>query len=98
MPKNNKQQPQQQKINVNIDSLTTAACPVCTNTVFQTNLTLFKKLPAIQSPIGRMQLIAISLAQCCVCSNFFQVNNDGLKLMHIEKPKEVMATVSINKV
>ena len=69
---------QQAKINININTLETAVCPNCNNFVFKTNLSIFKKLPSIQSPIGKPQLIRIDLVSCPACNNFFQVKDDKL--------------------
>lgn len=82
---NNKQQ---QRISIDVNTLKSLACPICTNTIFHTNINLFKKLPAIQSPTGQEQMIAIALAECRVCKNFFQVKSDGLTLITIESPEE----------
>lgn len=68
----------QQKINININALETVACPNCNNFIFKTNLSIFKKLPSVQSPIGQPQLIRIDLVSCPACNHFFQVKDDEL--------------------
>ena len=73
---NNVQQPV--KININLNTLETAACPNCNNFVFETKLSIFKKLPSIQSPIGRSQLVQINLVSCPACNSFFQIKDDEL--------------------
>ena len=69
---------QQAKINININTLETIACPNCSNFIFKTDLSIFKKLPSIQSPIGRPQLIRIDLISCPACNRFFQIKDDEL--------------------
>lgn len=83
---NNKQP--QQRININLEELETLACPNCKSTVFQTSLVNFKKLPAIQSPTGQTQLIAINLAKCCNCDAFFRVEKEGLIPIYFNVPEE----------
>ena len=67
-----------QRINININTLDTVACPKCNNFVFKTNLSIFKRLLGIQSPSGRAQLIQINLVNCPACDSFFQVKDDEL--------------------
>jgi len=68
---NNKQQ--QQRINVNINTLEAVTCPNCECIVFETGLTTFKKLSSVQSPTGQAQLIAINLIKCSTCKHLFIV-------------------------
>lgn len=72
---NNKQQV---RMSININILETVACPNCNNFVFKTNLSIFKKLPSIQSPTGQAQLIEVKLVNCPSCNNFFQIIGDEL--------------------
>lgn len=70
---------QQVKININsLNALETVACPNCNNFIFKTNLSIFKKLPSIQSPTGHSQLIRIDLISCPACNRFFQIKDDEL--------------------
>lgn len=69
---------QQTNINVNFNDLETVACPNCNNFIFKTNLSIFKKLPIILSPIKRPQLIRIDLVSCPACNSFFQIKDDEL--------------------
>ena len=76
---------EQQTIRVNINTLETVACPNCNNFVFKTNLSIFKKLPSIQSPTGRPQLIKIDLISCPACNSFFQIKDDELLPVVLEE-------------
>lgn len=69
---------QRVKINISLNTLEAAACPNCNNFVFETKLSIFKKLPSIQSPIGRPQLIEVKLISCPACNSFFQIKDDEL--------------------
>lgn len=70
--------PSQMKMNVNLDTLEAVTCPNCKNSVFVTNLSMFKRLPSIQSPTGKPQLIKIDLISCPVCNRFYYVKDAEL--------------------
>ena len=82
---NNNQQ--QARINININTLETIACPNCNNFIFKTNLSIFKKLPSIQSPTGQSQLVRIDLVSCPACNTFFQIKDAELLPVIIEESK-----------
>lgn len=69
---------QQMKIKVDINTLETVTCPNCKNSILKTDLSVFKKLPSIQSPTGRAQLIRIDLVSCPACNHFFHIKDGEL--------------------
>ena len=69
---------QQIKVSLNIDDLETIICPNCKGSVFQTDLCTFKKLPSVQSPTGKAQLIKINIITCPDCKSQFQIRDDNL--------------------
>lgn len=76
---------QQVRININLDTLETVACPSCKNPVFETNHSILKKLPVIQSPTGRAQLIRVDLVCCPDCGSFYRIKDDILYPVDPEK-------------
>lgn len=82
---NNIRQQAQAKINISINNLETVSCPNCKNFVFETNLSIFKKLLSIQSPNGKAQLIKIDLIACPSCNRFFQAREDKLLPIILEE-------------
>ena len=89
MLNNNKQQPQQQRINININTLTPVTCPNCKGIVFQTGLTTFRRLSSVQSPTGQEQLIAINLIKCSTCEHLFLVENNTLTPVSLKEFKKL---------
>ena len=79
---------QQVRININLDTLEIVTCPDCENSVFKTNLSIFKKLPSIQSPTGQSQLIRIDLISCPICNRFFQIKDNELSPITVENVKQ----------
>ena len=71
--------PNTQAININLSTLETVTCPICQSPVFEMNLIMFKRLPAIQSPTGRAQLVKVDFVNCPACNNLFQIK-DGVLL------------------
>lgn len=78
-------QQQQVRININLDTLEEVTCPNCNCTIFETSLSLFKKLPVIQSPIGKSQLIKVDLVNCYGCGKLFQVKGDELQPVELSE-------------
>ena len=78
---------QQVRININLDILEIVTCPDCENSVFKTNLSLFKRLPSIQSPTGQAQLIKIDLISCPICHRCFQIKDKELSPITVENVK-----------
>ena len=70
--------PQRASININLDTLETIICPNCKNPVLATNLSIFKRLPSIQSPTGKAQLLRIELVSCLVCNRYYQIKDAEL--------------------
>ena len=79
-------------ININLETLEDAVCPICGANIFDTGIIMYKKLPAIQSPNGQPQLIGIPAIACIQCSNLFLVKGTEFvalaKVPKEEKPNE----------
>jgi hypothetical protein len=75
---NNKPQGQQQRINVDINTLESITCPNCACIIFEAGLVTLKKLSAVQSPTGKEQLITLNLVKCSKCDSLFLVQNNAL--------------------
>lgn len=78
---------QQVKMNINLDNLKIVTCPQCKNSVFKTNLSIFKKLPLIQSPTRKAQLIRIDLISCLICNSIYTLKDTELFPVSLEKHK-----------
>lgn len=70
--------PQQVKMNINLDELKTVTCPNCKNPILATNLSMFKRIPGIQSPTGKAQLIRVELISCLICNRYYQIRDAEL--------------------
>lgn len=69
---------QQVKLNVILSNLEELVCPNCENPIFIANSSMFKKLPAIQSPTGKAQLVHVQLLTCTACNCSFRIKDDEL--------------------
>lgn len=69
---------QQVQIKINLNELEIRTCPYCNSSFFTTGQSILKRLPAIQSPSGKPQLIRIDLVVCANCGTVFQVKDDEL--------------------
>lgn len=78
---------QQVKMNINLNDLKMLTCPKCENSIFTTNLSMFKKLPNIQSPTGKAQLIKIELISCPACNSFYFIKDAELIPLPLEEYK-----------
>ena len=47
------------------------SCPSCGANIFETSLVTYKKLPAIQSPTGKAQLMGVPIIACLGCQDLF---------------------------
>jgi len=75
----------QAQIRVNLNELPPVSCPACKCQIFATNIAIYKKLGATQSPTGKAMLAMISLLLCQDCGALSQVVQDELKLVEVEK-------------
>jgi len=71
-------------INVNLQELESAICPVCNTVIFDTGFVTYKKLPAVQSPTGKAMLIAIPVVVCTDCGAMFHIMGDQLSPINPE--------------
>lgn len=69
---------------INLNELPTMACPGCKGQIFNTSVSLYKKLGATQSPSGKAQLVRVELACCLDCGAVSQVVGDELKPVELQ--------------
>lgn len=74
-------QPKHIQIKINLDNLEEIACPACNGLIFTAGKSMLRKLPVIQSPTGKPQLVRIDLITCTTCGNLYQIKDDKLFLV-----------------
>ena len=75
--------PVQTRININLNELPPVGCPNCECQVLATNIAMYRKLGATQSPTGKAMLAMIPLSLCQDCGAVSQVVGDELKLIEM---------------
>jgi len=77
----------QAKINIDLNSLESAVCPICGAVIFDTSFMTYKRLPAIQSPNGKAQLVGVPIIVCAGCEAFLVVRGDEITPLAPEPPE-----------
>lgn len=73
----------QVQITINLNDLDTVRCANCGFAIFATNVAMYKRIGATQSPTGKAMLAGIQLNVCQDCGAIMQVVDDELKLVEI---------------
>ena len=63
-----KEQPQQPKLQIDPTKLETIECENC-GSIFFTEVTMFKEVPAVQSPNGQKSILPIPVVRCADCGD-----------------------------
>jgi len=63
-----KEQPKQPKLQIDPAKLETIECGNC-GSIFFTEVTMFKEVPAVQSPNGQKSILPIPVVRCADCGD-----------------------------
>ena len=63
-----KQGPPQAQMNLDPTKLPTVSCENC-DSIFWEEVTMFKEVPAVQSPNGQKSMLPIPVVRCAECGN-----------------------------
>jgi uncharacterized Zn finger protein len=64
----NPQQQQSPQLNIDPTKLDTISCENC-ESIFWEEVTMFKEVPAVQSPNGQKSMLPIPVVRCAECGN-----------------------------
>ena len=73
------------QVHTNLNALKNAECPQCGCPFFETDVCIYKKLPAIESPTGKAQMIRLALGRCADCGLIVLPKEDTLQAVSIER-------------